>query len=97
MYSTYNEGKSVVAEKLRRTLKGEILKKMGANDSKSDVGYLNKLVDECNNNYHRCIFKQFIHADYFGLCEEFESSQKKPPKFKDGERGRVRITKYKNF
>ena len=33
---------------------------MRANDSKSYLGYLNKLVDQCNNS----IGKKPIHADY---------------------------------
>ena len=49
MYSTYNEGKSVNAERFIRTLT--------ANDSKSYIGYLNTLVDEHNNVYHRSIGK----------------------------------------
>ena len=44
MHSKYNEGKSVVAESFIKTLKGKIYKKLMANDSKSHVGYLNKLV-----------------------------------------------------
>ena len=42
MYSTYNEGNSVVAERLIKTLKTKIYKKMTANDIKSYL-YLNKL------------------------------------------------------
>ena len=34
MYSTYNKGKSVVAERFIRTLKGKIYKKMTANGCK---------------------------------------------------------------
>ena len=41
MYSTHNEGKSVVAERFIRTLKGRIYKKMTVNDCKSCLGYLN--------------------------------------------------------
>ena len=36
---------------------------MTANDSKSYLGYLNKLVDEYNNIYHRNINKKLIYAD----------------------------------
>ena len=41
---------------------------MRANDSKSYLGYLNKLVDQCNNS----IGKKPIHADYSALDEKFE-------------------------
>ena len=46
MYLTYNEGKSVVAERFLRILKGKTHKKMMAH--KFYLDYLNKLVDECN-------------------------------------------------
>ena len=45
MYSTHNEGKSVIAKRFIKTLKDKIYKKMTANDSKFYVPYLNKLVD----------------------------------------------------
>ena len=67
---------------------------MMANDSKSYLGYWNKLVDECNNTYHGSIDEKSIHADYFALTEEIESTHK-APKFKIGDR--VRITKHKNI
>ena len=50
MYSTHNEGKSLIAEKFIKTLKSKIYKKMTANDSKSYLPYLNKLVDQYNNS-----------------------------------------------
>ena len=69
---TCNEGKSVVAERFLRTLKGKIYEKMTAIDSKSYFGYLNKLVDEYSNSYHCSIGKRPIHEDYSALSEEFE-------------------------
>ena len=48
IYSTYNEGNSVIAERFIKTLKPKIYKKMTANDSKSQLSYLNKLVDQYN-------------------------------------------------
>ena len=44
MYSTHNEGKSVIAKKT-------------ANDSKSYLSYLNKLVDQYSNTYHHPVGK----------------------------------------
>ena len=46
MYSIYNEGKSTVAERFIRTLNSKVSKKMTANDHKSYLSYLNKLVDK---------------------------------------------------
>ena len=42
MYSTHNEGKSVIAERFIKTLKARVYRKMTANDSKSYLSYLNK-------------------------------------------------------
>ena len=67
---------------------------MTAIDSKSYLGYLNKLVDEYNNSYHCSISKKSTDADYSGLTATIESSHK-ALKFKV--RDKVRITKYKNF
>ena len=55
MYSTCNEGKSVIAERFIKTLKDTIYKKMTANDSKSSLSCLNKLLDQYNNPYHHSI------------------------------------------
>ena len=46
MYSTHNENKLVIAERLLKTLKAKIYKKVVAYDSKSYPTYLNKLVDQ---------------------------------------------------
>ena len=94
MYWTHNEGNPVVAERFRRTLRGKINKIMTANDNKSYLGCLNKLVDDYKNSYHRSIGKEPIHADYSALPEELESSFKASKFIVDD---RVRITKYKNI
>ena len=45
MYSTHNESKSVIAGRFIKTFKYKIFTKMTANDRKSYLPYLNKLVD----------------------------------------------------
>ena len=52
-----------------RNLKDKIFKKLTANDKKSYLGYLNKLVHEYNNTYHRSDSKKAIDADYSALTE----------------------------
>ena len=47
---------------------------MAANDSKSSLGCLNKLVDECSNTYHCSISKNLINAHYTALTEEIETN-----------------------
>ena len=75
MYSTYNEGKSVIAGKFIKTLKAKIYKKkMIANDSKSYLNYLNKLVDQYNNTYHHTIKKKPINTDCSALTEKIETN-----------------------
>ena len=64
MYSIYNEGMSVMAERSIKTLKAKIYKKMTANDSKSYLSYLTKLVDQYKNIYHHSIGKKPINANY---------------------------------
>ena len=67
---------------------------MTANDNKSHLPYLNKLVDHYNNTYHHSINKNRINADYSALNEKIETNPK-ASKFKVNDR--VRITKYKNI
>ena len=43
---------------------------MTANDSKSYLSYLNKLVDQYNNTYHCSFNKNPINPDYFALTEK---------------------------
>ena len=93
MHSTHNESKSVISERFLKTRKSKINKELTTNDSKYCLGYLNKLLDECNNPYHRSIRKP-IHADYSALTEEIESNHK-ASKFKVGDG--VKINKYKNI
>ena len=55
MYSTYNDGKSIVVEKFIRTLKDKIHKYM---TSRSKNVYMDKLADifnEQRDTYHRTI------------------------------------------
>ena len=73
MYSTHNEGKSVIAERFIRTLNSKIYKKMTANDSKFYSAYLNKLADQYNNTYHHSINKKPINADHSALTEKIET------------------------
>ena len=49
MYSTYNEGKSVGAERIVRTLKNKIYKHMRAISKHVYFDVLDDIVDEYNN------------------------------------------------
>ena len=65
---------------------------MAANDSKSYLSYLNKLVDQYNNTHS--INKKPISADYSALTAKIDANLK-THKFKLNKR--VRITKHKKF
>ena len=55
MYLTYNEGKSVVAERFIRTLKNKIFKHMTAISKNVYFDVLDDIVNEYNNTVHRTI------------------------------------------
>ena len=55
MYSTYNEGKSVVAERFIRTLKNKLYKHMTATNKNVYYNILDDLVSEYNNTKHSTI------------------------------------------
>ena len=55
MYSTCNEGKSVVAERFMKTLKNKIYKHMTAILKNVYFNVLDDIVNEYNNTYHRTI------------------------------------------
>ena len=55
MYSTYNEGKSVVAERFIRTLENKIFKYMTAASKNVYFDVLDSVVNKCNNTVYRSI------------------------------------------
>ena len=95
MYSTHNEGKSVVTERFIRTIKNKIYKHM---TSISKNVYIDKLVDivnEYNNTKHRTTKMEpteFKDNTYIDFGKEVNDND---PKFKVGDN--VRTSKYKNI
>ena len=55
MYSTHNEGKSVVAERFIKTLRNKIYKYMTSISKNVYIDKLEDIVDEYNNTYHKTI------------------------------------------
>ena len=94
MYSTHNEGKSVVAERFIRTLKNKIYKHMTAVSKNVYIDKLDDIVNEYNNIYHRTIKMKPIDVRSDSFAEYNEEANKKDPKFKL--RDHVRISRYKN-
>ena len=95
MYSTHNEGKSVVAKRFVRTIKKKIYKYMTSISKNVYIDKLDDIVHKYNNKKRRTIkmnpidVKDNTHID-FG--KEVNNND---PKFEVGDH--VRISKYKNI
>ena len=95
MYSIHNKGKSVVAERLIRTLKTRVYKYMTSILKNVYIKKLDDIVNEYNNTYHRTIkmnpvdVKDNTHIDFS------KKVNGKVPKFKVGDH--VWISKCKNI
>ena len=95
MYSTHNEGKSVVAERFIKTLKHKIYKYMTAILKNVYFDFLDDIADEYINTYHKTIKTKPIDVKSDSFAEYNEESNEKDLKFKVGDN--VRISKYKNI
>ena len=93
IYSTYNEGKPVVAERFIRTLKNKIYKHMTAISKNFYFDVLDDIVDKYNNTVHTTINMKPIDVTANSYAEYNEDFNKNDPKFKVGDH--VRISKYK--
>ena len=95
MYSTYNEGKSVAAERFSRTLKSNIHKYMTLRSKNAYIDKLDDIVNKYNNTCHRTIKMKPIDvkdSTYINIDKEVND---KDPQFKVDDH--VRISKYKNI
>ena len=87
VYSTHNEGKSVVAERFIRTLKIKIYKYMTSISKKLYIDKLDDIVNKYNNTYHRTIKMNPTEVKdntYIDFGKEYQNHK-------------VRISKYKKF
>ena len=94
MYSTYNEGKSVVGETFIRTLKNKLYKHMTATGKKVYYDVLDDVVNKYNNTKHSTIKMKPIDVKNNERVYTDEHNEK-DSRFKAGDR--VRISKYKNI
>ena len=95
MYSTNNEGKSVIAERFIRALKNNIYKYMTSISKNVYIDKLDDIVKKYNNTYHTSIkMKPVDVKDNTYIAFKKEVSDKNH-KFKFGDH--VRISKYKNI
>ena len=95
MYSAFNEGKSVVAERFIRTLKNKIFKHMTAISKNVYFDVLDDIVNKYNNTVYRSIKIKPTDVTSDSYAEYNEDYNKKDPKFNVGDH--VRISKYKNI
>ena len=56
MYSTYNEGKSVITEKVIRSIKSKIYKYMASISKNVYIDKIDDIVDKYNNKKHRTTY-----------------------------------------
>ena len=94
MYSTYNEGKSVVAERFIRTLKNKLYKHMAATGKNVYYDVLGDVVNKYNNTNHSTIKMKPIDVKN-NKRVYIDEHNEKDSRFKVGDR--VRISRYKNI
>ena len=95
MYSTNNEGKSVIAERFIKTLKNKIYEYITSISKNMYIGKLDDIVKKYNNTYHTSIKMKPVDVKdntYIGFKKEVND---KNHKFKVGDH--VRISKYTNI
>ena len=95
MYSTNNEGKSVVAERFIKNLINKIYKHMAAIGKNVYFNDLDDIVKDYNNTIHNSIKMKPKDVKNDSFIENIKESNKEDPKFEVGDH--VRISKYKNI
>ena len=95
MYSTNNEGKSVIAERFIRTLKNKIYEYMTSISKNVYIDRLDDIVKEYNNTYHKSNKMKPVDVKDNTYIDFKKELNDKNPKFKVGDH--VRISKYKNI
>ena len=95
MYSTYNEGKSVVAERFIRTLKDKLYKHMTATGKNVYYDVLDDVVNKYNNTKHSTVKIKPIDIGDNNKRVYIDEHNEKDSKFKVGDG--VRISRYKNI
>ena len=95
MYSTHNEGKSVVAKRLIRTLKNKIYKHITSISRNLHIDKVDEIVNEYNKAHHRTTKMKPIDVKDNTYIDSIKDVNDKDPKFKVGDH--VRISKYKNI
>ena len=95
MHSTFNEGKSVVAERFIKTLKNKVYKHMTTISKNVYFNDLDDIVKKYNSTVHSSIKMKPKDVTDIKYVEYSEEKNEKSPKFKVGDNDR--ISKYKNI
>ena len=95
IYSTYNKGKSVVAERFVRTLKNKLYKHMTAIGKNVYYNILDDVVSGYNNTKHSTIKMKPKDVKFANKRIYINENNKKDSRFKIGDR--VRISKFKIY
>ena len=95
LYSIYNEGKFVAAERFIRTLKNKIFKHMTAISKNVCFDVLDDIVDKYITQFMKLSKWNLLMLRLILMLNTTKIKIKKNPKFKVGDH--VRISKYKNI
>ena len=95
MYSTYNEGKSVVAERFIRTLKNKLYKHMTATSKNVYYNVLDDVVSEYNNTKHSTIKMKPKDVGDNNKRVYIDEHNKESARYNVGDR--VRMSKLKKY
>ena len=95
MYSTYNEGKSVVDERFIRTLKNKLYKHMTAAGKNVYYDVLDEVVNKYNNTKHSTIKMKPIDVKDNNERIYIDEHNERNSRLKVGDR--ARISKFKNI
>ena len=89
MYSTYNKGKSVVAERFIKTLRNKIFKHMAIVSKSVYFDFLDDIVKNYNNTFQRTMKMKYIDVKSTSYVEYNENPNEKGCKFKAGDHARI--------
>ena len=92
MYSTYNKGKSVVAERFIRTLKTKLYRHMTATSKNVYYNFLDDVVSKYNNTKHNTIKMKSIDVKN-NKRVYIDEHNEKDSRFKVGDRARIYLLK----
>ena len=95
MYSTNNEGKSVIAERFIRTLKNKNYEYIISISKNVYIDKLDDIAKKYNNTYHKSIKMKPVDLEDNTQIHFKNKVNDKNPKFRVGDH--VRIPKYKNI